>query len=81
MKMPDIKLDSLITNGPPTQETLKEIEDGGNVVTSIQPAKLFHPYAAETDQIVFYAKPIDKEEYDKWMKSQESTSQQMAMHI
>lgn len=67
----DIVTNHVITNGKPHPETYEAIKNVGAVILHEGPAKEFHPKAMPTDIIVFYAKPIDTQEYDEWLKSEE----------
>jgi hypothetical protein len=63
----ETKMHCVILNGVPSQETYEHYQEKGWRIMYLAQAKLFHPYAAETDTILFMAKPIDKEDYDKYM--------------
>jgi len=64
----DVRTGYMITNGYPHFETLKDLDDDGLDVINVVKAKRFHPYATDSDYIIFYAKPINKEKYDDYMK-------------
>lgn len=61
------KLHCVIVNGEPHEETYRYYKDKGWIILYTDKASRFHPYAVDTDTILFMAKPIDKEEYDKYM--------------
>lgn len=63
----DLKLASVIVNGKPSEQTLLGYTEKGWNVLKVDVATKYHPYAMPTDYIVFFAKPIDKEAYDKQM--------------
>jgi hypothetical protein len=65
----DIQTKHVILNGSPDPKTLDEYHQKGWHTLMVSSAKDFHPYAAETDTILFLAKPINKEKYDQWMSS------------
>jgi len=71
--VPDIDIKYVICNGEPSYEgTLKPFQDSGYVIIFTGKAKKFHPYAMDTDTIVFAARPINKEQLDdfmRWMKN------------
>lgn len=66
----EIQMKYVILNGPPHPETIKQYVKDGWVTICQGMAHEFHPYAAETDTILFLAKPINKELYDKEMSRQ-----------
>jgi hypothetical protein len=65
----------VIINGEPTQETYTHYRDRGWIIMYISQAKRFHPYACETDTILFMSKPIDKEKYDAYMREHSGNDQ------
>jgi hypothetical protein len=65
----DIQMHNVILNGEPTQDTYREYRDKGYIILYTDKAKRFHPYACDTDTIMFMAKPIDKEKYDEYMEN------------
>jgi hypothetical protein len=64
----DIQMHGVILNGEPHAQTLKEYSERGYQILKIDKAKKYHPYATETDTILFVAKPMDKLAYDKHME-------------
>lgn len=59
----------VILNWLPTKQTYDYYRSKGWRTLHLTKANLYHPYAAETDTILFMAKPIDKENYDAYMKN------------
>lgn len=64
----DIRTGYMIINGLPTEETISEIYKSGNEIIGVWDADRFHPYATKDDIVIFYAKPINKDQYDEHMK-------------
>lgn len=64
----DVKMHFVIMNGTPREEDISDYTTKGYVHLATLQASQFHPYAMDTDTIVFFAVPIDKEAYDKEMK-------------
>ena len=63
-----IELHSMILNGKPDEDTVRELEGKGHIIVGEEKAEKFHPYSLPADTIIFYAKPIDKEAYDQWLE-------------
>jgi hypothetical protein len=66
-KETDVQMKHVILNGDPDPKTLDEYVDKEWIPLLISKANNFHPYAMETDTILFLAKPINKEKHDQWM--------------
>lgn len=64
----EIQMHTVILNGPPHHTTIDGYVNKGWKVIGVRMAKEYHPYACDTDTILFVAKPIDKTAYDEWMK-------------
>jgi hypothetical protein len=64
-----IEVHHVIVNGKPDESTIKDYTDNGWIAVGIDRADKFHPYALNSDSIVFFAKPINKEYYDSKMKA------------
>ncbi|KXY12842.1 hypothetical protein [Bacillus sp. FSL K6-0067] len=64
----EIKMHHVIVNGKPALQTIKDYTDKGWIHLGNERADKFHPYALDTDTVMFFAKLIDKEKYDAEMK-------------
>ncbi|MEH7457573.1 hypothetical protein V7183_10150 [Bacillus sp. JJ1127] len=65
----EIKMHHVIINGEPTEQGVKDYTDKGWMYLGYDFAGKYHPYACDTDTVMFFAKPIDKEKYDAEMKA------------
>ncbi|MDB5083963.1 MAG: hypothetical protein JWN30_849 [Bacilli bacterium] len=64
----EIEQTHIIINGP-LFDTVGQYRKNGWTVLSIVPAKEYHPYAVETDNLIFFARPINKEKYEEDLNS------------